>query len=88
MPATRSTHAFFFQAPPQEVFMPGQRFTVELVELPRPTGLEDGRKTGSKGAKHHGAGDGKQAARQRSEQARSGRAAGAVGGRSYAFRRS
>jgi hypothetical protein len=36
----------------------------------------------------HGAGDGRQAARRNSERARSGRAAGAGGGRSYAFRRS
>jgi hypothetical protein len=37
---------------------------------------------------HHGAGDARQAARQQSERDRAGRAAGAVGGRSYAFRRS
>ncbi|BCJ40443.1 hypothetical protein GCM10010168_82230 [Actinoplanes ianthinogenes] len=37
---------------------------------------------------HHGAGDARQAARQRSDRARAGRAAGASGGRSYAFRRS
>ena len=36
----------------------------------------------------HGAGDDRQAARRNSERARSGRAAGAGGGRSYAFRRS
>ena len=39
-------------------------------------------------AVHHGARDGRQAARQQSERARSGRASGAGGGRSYAFRRS
>jgi len=37
---------------------------------------------------HHGAADGRQAARQRSERDHAGRAAGASGGRSYAFRRS
>jgi len=37
---------------------------------------------------HHGARDERQAARQRSERDHSGRAAGAAGGRSYAFRRS
>ena len=37
---------------------------------------------------HHGAGDGRQAARQRSERDRAGRAAGAASSRSYAFRRS
>jgi hypothetical protein len=37
---------------------------------------------------HHGASDSRQAARQRSERDRAGRAAGASGGRSYAFRRS
>jgi hypothetical protein len=37
---------------------------------------------------HHGASDSRQAARQRSERDHAGRAAGASGGRSYAFRRS
>jgi hypothetical protein len=37
---------------------------------------------------HHGASDGRQAARERSERDHAGRAAGAAGGRSYAFRRS
>ncbi|WP_232050245.1 hypothetical protein [Actinoplanes sp. OR16] len=37
---------------------------------------------------HHGAHDARQAARERSGRDRSGRAAGAGGGRSYAFRRS
>jgi hypothetical protein len=46
---------------------------------PAPAGVE---------ATHHGARDGRQAARQRSGKDRSGRAAGAVSGRSYAFRRS
>jgi hypothetical protein len=36
----------------------------------------------------HGASDSRQAARQRSERDHAGRAAGASGGRSYAFRRS
>jgi hypothetical protein len=39
-------------------------------------------------AAHHGARDNRQAAKQRSERDRSGKAAGASGGRSYAFRRS
>lgn len=39
-------------------------------------------------AAHHGLSDDRQAARGRSDRARSGRAAGAAGGRSYAFRRS
>jgi hypothetical protein len=37
---------------------------------------------------HHGARDARIAAKQQSERERSGRAAGASGGRSYAFRRS
>ncbi|MEV6847748.1 hypothetical protein [Actinoplanes sp. NPDC051411] len=37
---------------------------------------------------HHGATDSRQAARQRSERDHAGRATGASGGRSYAFRRS
>lgn len=40
------------------------------------------------GAAHHGARDSRQAARERSGRAHAGRAAGAAGGRSYAFRRS
>ena len=43
---------------------------------------------GSDAAAHHGARDSRQAARQRSERDRAGRAAGSSGGRSYAFRRS
>ena len=39
-------------------------------------------------ADHHGARDSRQAARERSGRARSGRASGAGSGRSYAFRRS
>jgi hypothetical protein len=72
--------------------MPGQRFKVQLDDLPslpQPAG-GSAENTGkpAAGAKHHGAADSRQAARQRSEQARAGRAAGAAGGRSYAFRRS
>ena len=76
--------------------MPGQRFTVQIDPddlavselapvLPRAT---EGTGRKKPGAAHHGAGDEKQAARQRSEQARAGRAAGASGGRTYAIRRS
>ena len=43
---------------------------------------------GSAATDKHGARDERLAARQRSERERSGRAAGAGGGRSYAFRRS
>ncbi|GGN66993.1 hypothetical protein GCM10010112_29990 [Actinoplanes lobatus] len=39
-------------------------------------------------AAHHGAGDSRQASRERSGRARAGRAGQASGGRSYAFRRS
>jgi hypothetical protein len=42
----------------------------------------------AKAPAHHGASDSRQAARQRSERDHAGRAAGAAGGRSYAFRRS
>jgi hypothetical protein len=46
-------------------------------------------KKSARGAEeHHGARDSRQAARQQSERARSGRASGSGGGRSYAFRRS
>jgi len=45
-------------------------------------------RTGGQAPAHHGASDDRQAARQRSGRARAGRAAGASGGRSYAFRRS
>jgi hypothetical protein len=43
---------------------------------------------GDPAAGRHGADDGRRAARRNSDRARSGRAAGAGGGRSYAFRRS
>lgn len=72
--------------------MPGQRFKVQLNDAPSLPQLAGGSAEHSgkptAGAKHHGAADSRQAARQRSEQARAGRAAGASGGRSYAFRRS
>ena len=45
-------------------------------------------RTSPAGTGHHGARDSRQAARERSGRDRSGRAAGAAGGRSYAFRRS
>ena len=45
-------------------------------------------RTAAPDAAHHGARDTRQAARERSGRDRSGRAAGAAGGRSYAFRRS
>ncbi|WP_250002623.1 hypothetical protein [Actinoplanes sp. M2I2] len=73
--------------------MPDQRFTVQLnpddlavtafaAALSRPERSRRG------AAEHHGAHDERQAARQRSERARAGRASGATTGRSYAFRRS
>jgi hypothetical protein len=43
---------------------------------------------GGRAPAHHGAADSRQAARQRSERDHAGRATGAAGGRSYAFRRS
>jgi hypothetical protein len=45
-------------------------------------------RSGSAATDRHGARDGRLAARQHSERAHAGRAAGAGGGRSYAFRRS
>ncbi len=81
--------------------MPGQRFTVQLnpddlavsdfaAALFRPGGesADRGERKDAPGAEHHGARDGKEAARQRSGRDRAGRAAGAATGRSYAFRRS
>ena len=58
--------------------------------LIKPVTGKDTAEKGSAGVteEHHGARDERLAARQRSERERSGRAAGAVGGRSYAFRRS
>ncbi len=78
--------------------MPGRRFTVQLnpddlavrdlaAALSRPAGDDDDHQA-APAAKHHGARDSRQASRQRSERDHAGRAAGASGGRSYAFRRS
>jgi hypothetical protein len=80
--------------------MPAQPFSVHVdpddlarhelaAAVPVPSLPESGRTdtdagTGTK----HGAGADRLAARQQSERARSSRAAGAAGGRSYAFRRS
>ena len=77
--------------------MPAQPFSVSLDadDLPRrnlaaavavPPVTADVHKPGA--AEHHGARDSRQAARERSGRARSGRASGATSGRSYAFRRS
>ncbi|AEV86202.1 hypothetical protein ACWT_5185 [Actinoplanes sp. SE50] len=80
--------------------MPAQPFSVhpDLAELARRDiaaaltrpAVEDG--SGAQpdpaDAAHHGARDTRQAARRSSDRAHAGRAAGAGGGRSYAFRRS
>ncbi|HET6529132.1 MAG TPA: hypothetical protein VFH03_00745 [Actinoplanes sp.] len=79
--------------------MPAQPFSVHLdpddlarqdiaaaVPLPAVTGA--GRSGRPTTIAHHGARDGKLAARQRSERERSSRASGIGSGRSYAFRRS
>ncbi|WP_328476951.1 hypothetical protein OHA21_23270 [Actinoplanes sp. NBC_00393] len=77
--------------------MPAKPFTVHLnldeiarndiaAALQRPGASEEHQPAVA--AAHHGARDDRQAARERSGRARSGRAAGASGGRSYAFRRS
>ncbi len=77
--------------------MPAQPFSVNLdpddlarrglaAALSVPPVAPDHRKPGT--AEHHGARDSRQAARERSGRARSGRASGATSGRSYAFRRS
>jgi hypothetical protein len=81
--------------------MPDQPFTVHVDpdDLARqdlaaavavPVGAKDDRADRTAGAagEHHGARDGRQAARQQSGRARSGRASGTGGGRAYAFRRS
>jgi hypothetical protein len=82
--------------------MPDQQFSVrvdqdELAERDLAAGLARPSVTGASddhpaatglAATHHGARDGRQAARQRSERDHAGRAAGAVGGRAYVFRRS
>jgi hypothetical protein len=77
--------------------MPDQPFTVHVdpddlartelaaaVPLPSLTGTARDDAEGDR----HGARDDRLAARQQSERARANRAAGAAGGRSYAFRRS
>jgi hypothetical protein len=84
----------------EEARMPDPSFSVhverdDLVKLqlaaglPRPAGaITDHPQEPAADAAHHGARDGRQAARERSGRDRSGRAAGAAGGRTYAFRRS
>jgi hypothetical protein len=82
--------------------MPSQPFKVHVdpdalarqdlaaaVSLP-PVAKDADQPGGSTGAaeEHHGARDARLAARQHSERAHAGRASGAGGGRSYAFRRS
>jgi hypothetical protein len=56
--------------------------------LPRPGRAAGGRAEPNADTAHHGARDDREAARRRSGQDHAGRAAGAGGGRSYAFRRS
>ncbi|RZU48609.1 hypothetical protein EV385_0326 [Krasilnikovia cinnamomea] len=74
--------------------MPDQPFTVhvdrdDLARQEMAAASRDGRPTGAGSpAAHHGAGDSRLAARQRSEQVRSGRASRSGQSRSYAFRRS
>ncbi|XVU22282.1 hypothetical protein ACQPZJ_34110 [Actinoplanes sp. CA-054009] len=80
--------------------MPAQPFTVhvdadDLAAGDLTAGLfgsstpsTTGRRDTAAGAQHHGARDARQDARERSGRSRSGRAAGAASGRSYAFRRS
>ena len=83
--------------------MPAQPFTVHVdpddlarrdlaaaVSVPT-TGANDGddaARAAGTADEHHGARDGRQAARQQSGRARSGRASGTGGARAYAFRRS
>lgn len=82
--------------------MPDQHFSVRVdqddlakqnlsagLDLPPVTDAADGHPAATGlDATHHGARDDRQAARQRSERDHAGRAAGAAGGRTYAFRRS
>ncbi|GAA0475855.1 hypothetical protein Aca07nite_79030 [Actinoplanes capillaceus] len=79
--------------------MPAEPFSVhpnldEIVERDIAAALRPATPGGSAdhpsdhAAAHHGAGDSRQASRERSGRARSGRAGQASGGRSYAFRRS
>jgi hypothetical protein len=80
--------------------MPAQPFTVHVdpddlarqdlaaaVSRSATTDQDTGR-SGSAAIPHHGARDGRLAARQRSEREHAGRASGAAQTRSYAFRRS
>jgi hypothetical protein len=77
--------------------MPGQDFSVQIdpeqldlaaIRAPRNDATPSHPAPAAVEATHHGARDGRQAARRRSEKDRAGRAAGAGSGRSYAFRRS
>jgi len=83
--------------------MPDHQFTIHVdpddlarqdlaaaVALPAPTGAGAGPEPAGESATtaKHGARDERLAARRDSERKRSGKAAGAAGGRSYAFRRS
>jgi hypothetical protein len=77
--------------------MPAERFTVHvdkdeltkqgLAAALSPSATSDHSAT-APAATHHGAGDTRQAARQRSGRDHAGRASGTGTGRSYAFRRS
>jgi hypothetical protein len=64
----------------------------DILVRPKPAvplpGLAARRESDGIAEQHHGARDGRLAARQRSERDHAGRASGAGGGRSYAFRRS
>ena len=66
--------------------MPDQHFTVPAPDLSPETPVSIHRPDDKPAAAHHGAGDARLAARQRSERDRAGRAPGGSG-RSYAFRR-
>jgi hypothetical protein len=84
--------------PIEEILMPAQRFTVhvnqdEMTKLDLAAGLSkragtDHTSSSSAASAHHGARDGRQAARQRSERDHAGRASSTGTSRSYAFRRS
>jgi hypothetical protein len=74
--------------------MPAQPFTVHVdldalarQDLTVPPALDDAAANRSS-KRHHGSGDERQEARQRSEREHASRAAGLGKGRSYAFRRS
>jgi len=79
--------------------MPAQPFNVHVdpdvlarqdlaAAVPMPTAVTDGDRAARTSDEHHGARDARQAARQQSGRAHSGRASGTGGARSYAFRRS